>query len=82
MGDTKAFCYLWAVSGQLVVSVFFLPSVQGVLHGDGGRKAEEVLKNVANWKRAVWGTCKFLLIIFPYFERGTSAPDLVFFRYN
>ena len=41
---------------------FFPPPIQDVLHGDGGRKGEEVLKDLANWKRATGGTCKLLLI--------------------
>lgn len=80
-GGTKAFLSPWAVSGDSVVHALFLLPIQHVLREKVGEgEGEEVLKTLANWRRAVWGTCKFVLIIFPYFGKGTSISVQACFR--
>ena len=53
-GGTKAFLSPWAVSGDSVVHALFLLPIQHVLREKVGEgEGEEVLKTLANWRRAV-----------------------------
>ena len=79
-GGTKAFLSLQAVSGDSVVHALFLLPIQHVIREKVEGGGEEVIKTLANWRRAVWGTCKFVLIIFSYFRRGTSISVQACFR--
>ena len=63
---------------SMLSSSFLFSMFLGRRWGEG--EGEEVLKTLANWRRTVWGTCKFVLIIFPYFGRGTSISVQACFR--
>lgn len=67
---------LWAVSGDCVVPALFLLPIRDLLQGDGGRGGKGGVKDLGKPRRAVRSTCMCVLIRFPYFERGTSAPGL------